>query len=89
MAAVAAGAPPDWVRSLRWKLTGLLILKLGLLTMLWVLFFSSAHRTAVDAALTGSRFAVTTTQDAAAGRDATASGRSPTSRPTELEKTRD
>ena len=38
----------DWRRWLRWKIAGLLLFKLAALIVLWLLFFSPAHRVSVD-----------------------------------------
>lgn len=41
--------PPDWRRWLRRKIVWLLGFKLAALAILWLLFFSPAHRVEVDA----------------------------------------
>ncbi len=48
----------QWQRAMRWRIAGLLCLKLVLLALLWALFFSPAHRIAVDSAATSDRFGV-------------------------------
>jgi len=48
-----------WRRRLRRELAGLIALKLVALALLWWLFFSPTHRTAVDADAAGRRLGVT------------------------------
>jgi hypothetical protein len=48
-----------WRGALRRHLTWLLAVKFLLLALLWALFFSSAHRPAVDARAAGERLAAT------------------------------
>lgn len=45
----SGAAPAPWRGILRRHLTLLLAIKLAALALLWVLFFSPAHRTTVDA----------------------------------------
>jgi hypothetical protein len=45
--------PANWRVAVRWKLTWLLLAKLGLLTLLWAFCFSPSHRKPVDAATAG------------------------------------
>jgi uncharacterized membrane protein len=47
-----------WRRRLGRELAGLIALKLVALALLWWLFFSPAHRAAVDADAAGRRFGV-------------------------------
>ena len=47
-----------WRARLSRDIGWLLALKLGLLTLLWALFFSSSHRCRVDGAATASRLAL-------------------------------
>jgi hypothetical protein len=47
-----------WRTRLRRDIGWSLLIKLGLLTLLWALFFSSSHRCRVDGAATASRLAV-------------------------------
>ena len=47
-----------WRRRLRRELAGLIVIKLAALAFLWWLFFSPAHRTAVDADAAGRRLGV-------------------------------
>jgi hypothetical protein len=51
-------SPAPWRGALRRHLTLLLAVKLAALVLLWALFFSPAHRTAVDSDATGRRLAV-------------------------------
>jgi hypothetical protein len=48
----------EWQRAIRWKIAALLCGKLVLLTLLWALFFSPSHRSAVDSAAASDRFGV-------------------------------
>jgi hypothetical protein len=73
----------EWQRAMRWKIAGLLCGKLALLTLLWALFFSPSHRSAVDSAAAGDRFGVSV------GQPGGSSGRMPTAIATESENTRD
>lgn len=73
----------EWRRAMRWKIAGLLCVKLALLTLLWALFFSPSHRSAVDSAAASDRFGVS------AGRPGSSSGRMPTLTATLPENTRD
>jgi hypothetical protein len=50
--------PAPWRGALRRHLTLLVAVKLAALVLLWALFFSPAHRTAVDSDATGRRLAV-------------------------------
>jgi len=54
----SAPAREPWRATLRRHLFLLLAIKLAALTLLWVLFFSPAHRTAVDAQAAGRHLAV-------------------------------
>jgi hypothetical protein len=54
----SAAAPSAWRRILRRHLTALLAAKLAALLLLWALFFSPAHRTAVDGQSIGRQLAV-------------------------------
>lgn len=54
----SAAPPALWRGILRRHLTVLLALKLAALVLLWALFFSPAHRTAVDAEAAGRQLAV-------------------------------
>jgi hypothetical protein len=47
-----------WRRAFRRHLTLLLLAKFAALALLWLLFFSPAHRTTVDGDATGRRLAV-------------------------------
>jgi hypothetical protein len=53
-----SGKSPHWRRRMRRELIGLLLLKFAALALLWALFFSPAHRSAVDARATGERLGV-------------------------------
>jgi hypothetical protein len=77
------GESMEWRRAMRWKIAGLLCGKLALLTLLWALFFSPSHRSAVDSAAASDRFGVSV------GRPRGPSGRMPTVVPTQPENTRD
>jgi hypothetical protein len=59
----ARNAP--WRAALRRDVTALLILKLLALMLLWLLFFSPAHRTPIDAGAIGRRLAVVSPPQAA------------------------
>jgi len=83
MTRVAMGESMEWQRALRWKIAGLLCGKLALLTLLWALFFSPSHRSAVDSAAPGERFGV------ALARPGSSSGRMSIVIATEPENTRD
>ncbi len=48
----------DWRSHLRRDIGWLLLAKLGLLTLLWALFFSSSHQCRADGAATAQRLAV-------------------------------
>jgi hypothetical protein len=50
---------PGWRRTLRRELTWLMTLKVAALALLWWLFFSPPHRSAVDGRAASRRFAVT------------------------------
>jgi len=54
----SAPAPEPWRSILKRHLLLLLALKLAALTLLWALFFSPAHRTAVDPQAAGRHLAV-------------------------------
>ena len=54
----SAAAPAPWRAVFRRHLTLLLAIKLAALALLWALFFSPAHRTAVDAQAAGRHLAV-------------------------------
>jgi hypothetical protein len=54
----SAAAPESWRAILRRHLTVLLALKLAALALLWMLFFSPTHRTAVDSQAAGQHLAV-------------------------------
>ncbi len=54
----SAAAPAPWRGILRRHLTVLLAVKLAALALLWALFFSPAHRTAVDGQAAGRHLAV-------------------------------
>jgi len=56
-----------WRRRLRRELVGLIALKLVALALLWWLFFSPAHRTAVDADSASHRLGVAATPARAQG----------------------
>lgn len=73
----------EWKRAMRWKIAGLLGVKLALLTLLWALFFSPSHRPAVDSAGTSDRFGISD------GRSGRPTKRSPGERPTQPENTLD
>jgi hypothetical protein len=73
----------EWQRAMRWKIAGLLCGKLALLTLLWALFFSPAHRSTVDGAAASNHFGVAT------GRSGSSAGRTPPVTPTQPENTRD
>lgn len=47
IASVAAGRP-DWRRRMGGELFWIFLVKLAALTLLWMLFFSAAHRAPVD-----------------------------------------
>jgi hypothetical protein len=49
----------DWRRRMRRDVFWALVVKLGLLGLLWGLFFSPAHRPHVDGDATSRKFAVT------------------------------
>ncbi len=55
-------ASSDWQRLLRREVFWALVMKLGLLVLLWGLFFSAAHRPHVDGAATSQKFGVTGAQ---------------------------
>ena len=46
--ASVAGARADWRRRMRGELFWIFLAKLAALTLLWMLFFSAAHRATVD-----------------------------------------
>jgi hypothetical protein len=46
----------SWRMRLARELSGWMLVKLGLLTVLWALFFSGSHQCRVDAPTTASRF---------------------------------
>lgn len=50
-------APPDWRQWLRRKIAWLLLFKLAALIVLWLLFFSPAHRVHVDPGVMSQRVA--------------------------------
>jgi hypothetical protein len=54
----SAAAPQPWRGILRRHLTVWLAVKLAALVLLWALFFSPAHRTAVDGQAAGRHLAV-------------------------------
>jgi uncharacterized membrane protein len=58
-----------WRRRLRRELAGLIALKLVALALLWWLFFSPAHRAAVDADAAGRRLGVIEAPAQGAARD--------------------
>ena len=60
----SAAAPRPWRRVLRRHLTALLAIKLAALALLWVLFFSPAHRAAVDGQALARQLAVAPQQGA-------------------------
>ena len=60
----SAATPGQWRAILRRHLTVLLAIKLAALALLWLLFFSPAHRTAVDDQAAGRHLAVTAQQGA-------------------------
>lgn len=53
-----AGPWGDWRRRMRGELVWILLAKLAALTLLWLLFFSAAHRQPVDAGSVGLRLGV-------------------------------
>jgi hypothetical protein len=55
----SAAAPAPWRAVFRRHLAVLLAIKLAALALLWVLFFSPAHRTAVDGQAAARQLAVT------------------------------
>lgn len=55
---ISAAAPGPWRAVLRRHLTLLLAIKLAALALLWVLFFSPAHRPAVDSQAAGRHLAI-------------------------------
>lgn len=59
----SAVAPQPWRGILRRHLTVLLAVKLAALALLWVLFFSPAHRTPVDGQATGRHLGVAPQED--------------------------
>jgi hypothetical protein len=61
-----------WRSVLRRELSLLLLLKVAALVLLWWLFFSPAHRIAVDGAATGRRLALEQSPASAAKSDAVA-----------------
>jgi hypothetical protein len=62
--------PSAWRSRLRRDVAWSLFIKLGLLTLLWGLFFSSSHRCRVDGSSTANRFALTVFRaDSHAGTD--------------------
>jgi hypothetical protein len=73
----------EWQRVMRWKIAGLLCVKIVVLTLLWALFFSPAHRIAVGSAATSDRFGVSV------GRTGRSSDPIATVIPTQPENTRD
>jgi hypothetical protein len=77
------GKSMEWQRAMRCKMAGLLCGKLLLLTLLWALFFSPSHRSAVDSAAAGDRFGVPI------GRSGSSPGRIQIVIPTQPENTRD
>jgi hypothetical protein len=68
-----------WRGRMRRELIGLLLLKFAVLGLLWGLFFSPAHRSAVDARATGERLGMAhaTATPARAGAGGVASGKHP------------
>ena len=54
----SAATPGSWRGNLKRHLTVLLAIKLAALVLLWALFFSPAHRTAVDGQTVGRHLAV-------------------------------
>jgi hypothetical protein len=65
-----------WRRRLSRELVGLIAIKFAALALLWWLFFSPAHRTAVDAVSAGQRLGVTEVPALAPARGATGCGAS-------------
>ena len=59
----SAASPEPWRGTLRRHLTVLLAVKLAALALLWALFFSPAHRTAVDGQSAGLHLAVAAPRD--------------------------
>ena len=59
----SAAAPELWRGTLRRHLTVLLAVKLAALALRWALFFSPAHRTAVDGQTAGQQLAVAPQRD--------------------------
>lgn len=57
---IASVADPrgDWRRHMRGELFWILVVKLGALTLLWLLFFSAAHRQPVDGKSVGRRLGI-------------------------------
>jgi hypothetical protein len=55
-------ASSDWRRLMRRDVFWALVVKLGLLVLLWGLFFSPAHRAHVDGEATSQKFAVSGAQ---------------------------
>ena len=55
---VSAVTRAPWRGALRRHLAWLLAVKFAVLTLLWALFFSSTHRTAVDARAAGQHLVV-------------------------------
>jgi hypothetical protein len=51
----------SWRARLAREIGGWLLVKLGLLTLLWTFFFSSSHRCIVDGAATANRLALAPT----------------------------
>jgi hypothetical protein len=63
-----------WRSRLTRDIGWLLLIKLGMLTLLWALFFSSSHRCRVDGPATATRLAVAAEGDALHGRPMTSGG---------------
>jgi len=61
---VSAAQDLKWRRVIRRELTWILALKFAALALLWVLFFSPAHRSHVDRNAANRQFAVTGAADA-------------------------
>jgi hypothetical protein len=59
MGALSSEQPP-WRRNLRRELTGLVVLKIAALALLWWAFFSPAHRITVDGEAASRRLGIAT-----------------------------
>jgi len=78
MPAIQEGQPiqPDqrWRSRLTRDVGWLLLIKLGLLTLLWAFFFSGSHRCRVDGPATAARLALAPGEIALQGRAVTSGG---------------